>query len=137
MVYAVMQIITPFHIYFNTYFIFQKLELWRLLTNFLYFGSLSEALSLCTNAPWRPMEGILACTCRLTPSFADLDFVFHMFFLVKYCKTLEEGSFRGRSDEFLWMLLFGKRSLFPSLSPCPCMCGSLLANFQQMVVCIG
>lgn len=39
---------------------------------------------------------------------AGLDFVFHMFFLVKYCKTLEEGSFRGRSSEFLWMLLIGK-----------------------------
>jgi len=37
-----------------------------------------------------------------------------MFFLVKYCKTLEEGSFRGRSDQFLWMLLFGKH---PPLSP--------------------
>lgn len=72
-----LELITPFHIYFNTYFIFQKLELWRLLTNFLYFGSL------------------------------NLDFVFHMFFLVKYCKTLEEGSFRGRSADFLWMLLFG------------------------------
>eukprot|EP00878_Enallax_costatus_P024128 GHUV01025722.1.p1 GENE.GHUV01025722.1~~GHUV01025722.1.p1 ORF type:complete len:197 (+),score=76.16 GHUV01025722.1:592-1182(+) len=30
-----------------------------------------------------------------------------MFFLVKYCKSLEEGSFRGRSADFLWMLLFG------------------------------
>ena len=38
---------------------------------------------------------------------AGLDFVFHMFFLVKYSKSLEEGSFRGRSADFLWMLLFG------------------------------
>lgn len=30
-----------------------------------------------------------------------------MFFLVKYSKSLEEGSFRGRSADFLWMLLFG------------------------------
>jgi len=45
------QIITPFHIYFNTYFIFQKLELWRLLTNFLYFGSLSESPIPCPNSP--------------------------------------------------------------------------------------
>jgi Derlin-2/3 len=30
-----------------------------------------------------------------------------MFFLVKYCKSLEEGSFRNRSADFLWMLLFG------------------------------
>lgn len=38
---------------------------------------------------------------------AGLDFVFHMFFLVKYCKALEEGSFRSRSSDFLWMLIFG------------------------------
>ena len=30
-----------------------------------------------------------------------------MFFLVKYSKSLEEGSFRGRSADFLWMLMFG------------------------------
>jgi hypothetical protein len=40
---------------------------------------------------------------------AGLDFVFHMFFLVKYCKALEEGSFRSRSADFLWMLVFGAR----------------------------
>ena len=38
---------------------------------------------------------------------AGLDFVFHMFFLIKYSKSLEEGSFRGRSADFLWMLLIG------------------------------
>lgn len=30
-----------------------------------------------------------------------------MFFLVKYSKSLEEGSFRNRSADFLWMLVFG------------------------------
>ena len=30
-----------------------------------------------------------------------------MFFLVKYSKSLEEGSFRNRAADFLWMLLFG------------------------------
>jgi hypothetical protein len=38
---------------------------------------------------------------------AGLDFFFHMFFLVKYSKSLEEGSFRNRSADFFWMLLFG------------------------------
>ena len=43
------------------------------------------------------------------PSFLSpgLDFLFHMFFLVKYSKSLEEGSFRNRSADFLWMLLVG------------------------------
>jgi Derlin-2/3 len=30
-----------------------------------------------------------------------------MFFLVKYSKSLEEGSFRNRPADFLWMLLVG------------------------------
>ena len=34
-----------------------------------------------------------------------------MFFLVKYSKSLEEGSFRNRSADFLWMLLFGSAIL--------------------------
>jgi len=76
-----LEVITPFNVYFNSRLIFQKLELWRLLTNFLYFGSLG------------------------------LDFVFHMFFLLKYSKALEEGSFRGRSADFLWMLIVGALQL--------------------------
>lgn len=38
---------------------------------------------------------------------ADLDFMFHMFFLARYCKLLEENSFRGRTADFFYMLLFG------------------------------
>ncbi|ONK75901.1 uncharacterized protein A4U43_C03F21760 [Asparagus officinalis] len=32
----------------------------------------------------------------------DLDFLFHMFFLARYCKLLEENSFRGRTADFLY-----------------------------------
>lgn len=71
-----LEIITPFNVYFNSKLIMAG-EVWRLLTNFFYFGNLG------------------------------VDFVFHMFFLLKYCKSLEEGSFRGRSADFLWMLLLG------------------------------
>ncbi len=42
------------------------------------------------------------CTC-----VSDLDFLFHMFFLARYCKLLEETSFRGRTADFFFMLLFG------------------------------
>ncbi len=43
-----MQIITPFNIYFNARLIFQKWELWRLITNFLYFGNIGQsALRAC------------------------------------------------------------------------------------------
>lgn len=33
--------------------------------------------------------------------------MFHMFFLARYCKLLEENSFRGRTADFFYMLLFG------------------------------
>lgn len=46
-------------------------------------------------------------TCSCYQSFADLDFLFHMFFLARYCKLLEENSFRGKTADFLYMLLFG------------------------------
>jgi Der1-like family len=53
--------------------------------------------------------------------------VFHMFFLVKYCKALEEGSFRSRSSDFLWMLIFGAWTI---CAPCP---ASILARVLNRV----
>ena len=47
------------------------------MTNFLYFGNIG------------------------------VDFIFHMFFLVRYCRLLEEGSFRGRTADFFYCFLFG------------------------------
>lgn len=40
------QVITPFSMYFNARLIFQKYEVWRLFTNFLFFGSLGALLCL-------------------------------------------------------------------------------------------
>lgn len=74
---AHLQVISPFYLYFNTKLIVYKHEYWRLLTNFLYFGNVG------------------------------IDLIFHLFFLLRYCKSLEEGSFRNRSADFLWMLVFG------------------------------
>ncbi|KAG1673089.1 hypothetical protein FOA52_013159 [Chlamydomonas sp. UWO 241] len=71
-----LEIISPLNLYLNPRLIMAG-EVWRVATNFLYFGALG------------------------------IDLVFHMFFLLKYCKSLEEGSFRGRSADFLWMLLLG------------------------------
>ncbi|KAJ0089848.1 hypothetical protein Patl1_14129 [Pistacia atlantica] len=39
--------------------------------------------------------------------FWHLDYLFHMFFLGRYCKLVEENSFRGRTVDFFYMLLFG------------------------------
>ena len=127
------------------------MELWRLLSNFCYFGPLSEwprgggrrgSGSLCR--PARPASPELArelgcrpagcaapgrAAARPPPALpapapaahprrapppsrpAGIDFFFHIYFLIKYSKSLEEGSFRNRSADFLWMLLFGSTLL--------------------------
>merc|ERR1711920_507344 len=47
-------------------------QVWRLFTNFFFFGSFG------------------------------IDFLFHMFFLIRYTRSLEEGSFRGRTADFFY-----------------------------------
>jgi Derlin-2/3 len=37
----------------------------------------------------------------------SLDFLFNMYFLVRYCRLLEENSFRGRTADFVAFLVFG------------------------------
>ncbi|KXS21877.1 Der1-like protein [Gonapodya prolifera JEL478] len=68
-------LISPFHLYFNPDLIWKAGQYWRIVTSFLYFGSLS------------------------------VDFIFHIFFLLRYSRALEEESFRGRTADFIWMLL--------------------------------
>ncbi|CAH0476818.1 unnamed protein product [Peronospora belbahrii] len=72
-----LELVSPFSLYFNFNLIFFKGQVWRLVTNFMFFGLFS------------------------------LDFLFHMYFVVRYCRLLEEGSFRGRTADFVYMLLLG------------------------------
>ena len=54
------------------------------------------------------MQNLLMCVIMgLLRTVAGFDIVFQMYLLVRYCRSLEEGSFRGRSSGFLWMLLLG------------------------------
>jgi Derlin-2/3 len=72
-----MDLISPFSLYFSFDLIFFEGQVWRLITTFLFFGMFS------------------------------IDFLFHMYFLVRYCRLLEEGDFRGRTANFVLMLIFG------------------------------
>ncbi|XP_028679803.2 LOW QUALITY PROTEIN: derlin-2 [Erpetoichthys calabaricus] len=72
-----LEFITPFQLYFNPDLIVKRYQLWRLITNFLFFGPLG------------------------------FSFLFNMIFLYRYCRMLEEGSFRGRTADFVFMFLFG------------------------------
>ena len=103
-----LELVSPYDIYFNPYLVVKQhqvrafecaiLEIstlssrirfvhfhdhfwmqqwWRLLTNFFFFGTLS------------------------------FNFVFNLIFTYRYCRTLEESSFRGRTADFVMMFLFG------------------------------
>ncbi len=52
-------------------------QVWRLFTNFFFFGLFT------------------------------IDFLFHMYFMVRYCRLLEEGSFRGKTADLVFLLVFG------------------------------
>lgn len=70
-------VISPFQLYFNPILIFQNYQVWRLVTTFLFFGTVG------------------------------FNFLFNMIFTYRYCRMLEEGSFRGRTADFFYMFLFG------------------------------
>lgn len=72
-----LELITPFQLYFNPELIFSRYQFWRLITNFLFFGTIG------------------------------FNFFFNMIFTYRYCRMLEEGSFRGRTADFVFMFLFG------------------------------
>ena len=72
-----LELVSPLTLYFNYALIFEKGQLWRLVTHFCFFGMFS------------------------------LDFLFNMYFLVRYCRLLEENSFRGRTADFVAFLAFG------------------------------
>ncbi|KAI9780582.1 MAG: hypothetical protein M1835_004458 [Candelina submexicana] len=85
------QVITPFQLFYSFRAVFVKSQVltdqqyWRLITTFLYFGPLS------------------------------LDLLFHVFFLQRYSRLLEESS--GRSPaHFSWLILYAT-SILLAISP--------------------
>ncbi|KFH43105.1 Derlin-like protein [Hapsidospora chrysogenum ATCC 11550] len=77
--------VTPFQLFYSFRAVFVKSQYWRLLTTFLYFGPFS------------------------------LDLLFHIYFLQRYARLLEESS--GRSPaHFSWLLVYSMASLI-ALSP--------------------
>ncbi|GAM28550.1 hypothetical protein SAMD00019534_117260 [Acytostelium subglobosum LB1] len=76
-VFVYLDVINPLDLYLNYPLIANRWEVWRLITNFLFFEEIG------------------------------LNFLFHMFFIVRHSRMLEEGSFRGRSADYFFMWLFG------------------------------
>ncbi|KAI9197222.1 putative Derlin-2 [Polychytrium aggregatum] len=71
---CLLKLVSPLWLYFHWEHIYRDREYWRLITSFLFVGEFS------------------------------VDFFFHMFFLTRYSRMLEEGSFRGRTADYFWML---------------------------------
>ncbi|EEB10041.1 Derlin-2, putative [Pediculus humanus corporis] len=72
-----LELVSPFQLYFNPILIFSQYQVWRLITTFLFFGAIG------------------------------FTFFFNIIFTYRYCRMLEEGSFRGRTADFIMMFLFG------------------------------
>ncbi|TRY78640.1 hypothetical protein TCAL_11600 [Tigriopus californicus] len=71
------EMVSPFQLYFNPPLVYRSGQIWRLVTTFLFFGSMG------------------------------LNFLFNLFFTYRYFSMLETGSFRGRTADFVMMFLFG------------------------------
>ncbi|CAG0923023.1 unnamed protein product [Notodromas monacha] len=72
-----LDVVSPFQLYFNPILIWRNFQVWRIFTTFFFFGTIG------------------------------FNFLFNMIFTYRYCRMLEEGSFRGRTSDFVMMFLFG------------------------------
>ncbi|KAI1292091.1 Derlin-2 [Halotydeus destructor] len=72
-----MDLVSPFQLYFNPNLIFRHYQLWRLVTTFLFFGPFG------------------------------FTFLFNLIFTYRYCRMLEEGFYRSRTADFVYMFIFG------------------------------
>jgi len=72
-----LDLLSPFQLYFNPILIWKNYQMWRLVTTFLFFGTFG------------------------------FNFFFNMIFTYRYCRMLEENSFRGRTADFVTMFIFG------------------------------
>lgn len=72
-----LELVSPFQLYFNPNLIFKKFQFWRLITTFLFHGPFS------------------------------FNFMFNILFTYRHCAMLEEGAFRSRTADFLYMFIIG------------------------------
>eukprot|EP01084_Bolivina_argentea_P123508 218870_1 len=68
--------ITPYQLYFDVHLIFNKWELWRFITPFVFFGTQ-----------------------------LDLNLFLQMFFFLSYTARLENETFAGKTADYVWMII--------------------------------
>lgn len=79
-------------------------QLWRLVTTFLFFGTIG------------------------------FNFLFNMTFTYRYCRMLEEGSFRGKTADFIMMFVFGGSLMIVSLPYCQLITIYLMNNLLYLQI---
>lgn len=77
---------SSYQLWFSPRLVFERGQFWRLLTCFAYFGPLG------------------------------IDFLFHIFFFVRYSRMLEENHYAGRKADYVWLLIVSSAALL-LLSP--------------------
>ncbi|KAI5481266.1 hypothetical protein MNV49_004888 [Pseudohyphozyma bogoriensis] len=77
-------LINPLQLYFTYRIAFEQGQIYRVVTTFLFWGHLS------------------------------VDFLFHLFFFMRYSRMLEESTFHGRRADYVWLLI-----ILSPLSPSP------------------
>lgn len=70
------EVVTPLGLYLNYNLIFKRFQIWRIFSNFFYFGDFS------------------------------LSFIFHMLIFFRNSKLLEKKVFRGNAPDYLYFILF-------------------------------
>ncbi|KAJ3268374.1 hypothetical protein HDV01_003085 [Terramyces sp. JEL0728] len=76
-----LKLFNKYQLFFTWPLFWQEGQYWRLLTTYLYFGSIS------------------------------IDTLFHLYFLLQYCQNLEDDFYRGKKPEFLYFILFSMVSI--------------------------
>jgi Derlin-2/3 len=69
---------------------------------------------------WRSLHRFVTTFFFFSERFS-IDFLMNMFFLVRYSRSLEEETFRGRTADYVWMLLVGAVFMVVCMSPLPFM----------------
>lgn len=81
-------------------------QVWRLVTNFMFFGLFSLDFLFHMYFVYVALGDAWVLLTYLQQFLTELMVVFIMS-SVRYCRLLEEGSFRGRTADFVYMLLLG------------------------------
>lgn len=76
-----LKVVSPLTLVFRWDYVVGRRQWWRLVTTFLYSGPFS------------------------------LNFVLNLYFLSSYARMLEEGTFRRRTADFIWLILLGACSI--------------------------